>query len=75
MNKQLAPCRKFQQIRHYLNISNILYMETNDPQHAVICDIAVLTLLFILHKSTLSEYVPCMYMFVLNVYFKLDIHL
>lgn len=55
MNKQLAP------IRHYLIISNILYMETNDPQYAVICDIAVLTLLltFILHKSTLSEYVPC----------------
>lgn len=50
-------------------------METNDPQYAVICDIAVLMLLFILHKSTLSEYVPCMYMFVLNVYFKLDIHL
>lgn len=53
MNKQLAP------IRHYLIISNILYMETNDPQYAVICDIAVLMLLFILHKSTLSEYVPC----------------
>lgn len=69
MNKQLAP------IRHYLIISNILYTETNDPQYAVICDIAVLTLLFILHKSTLSEYVPCMYMYVLNVYFKLDIHL
>lgn len=69
MNKQLAP------IRHYLIISNILYMETNDPQYAVICDIAVLMLLFILHKSTLSEYVPCMYMYVLNVYFKLDIHL
>lgn len=34
-------------------------METNDPQYAVICDIAVLMLLFILHKSTLSEYVPC----------------
>lgn len=50
-------------------------METNDPQYAVICDIAVLMLLFILHKSTLSEYVPCMYMYVLNVYFKLDIHL
>lgn len=69
MNKQLAP------IRHYLIISNILYMETNDPRYAVICDIAVLMLLFILHKSTLSEYVPCMYMYVLNVYFKLDIHL